>query len=270
MNIIDFEYDGHLASDWGLMMCYINGDSSAVNVLPAGAEVNFNQVGVQGGRKWFSTDTTYDSPLEVTFQMCKYDCTKREFIALDITDQRAITRWLNRPEDHRCRFISNDHSYDYVYFEGKFNLSKIETANGIIGYELHFISNRPFALGLEVKRKITLLENESVIFNDTSDEIGYIYPTLTVKCLSSGKLILHNSIEDRSTIIENCSENEIITFYSSLRFESSSPNHKIQNDFNFKFFRIANTYNNRKNIITSSLPCEIIIEYSPIVKGVGL
>ena len=51
--------------------------------------------------------------------------------------------------------------------------------------------------------------------------------------------------------------------------QSSISSHNIQNDFNWNFFRIANTYDNSRNDLTISLPCAIKVEYSPIVK-VGL
>ena len=103
---------------------------------------------------------------------------------------------------------------------------------------------------------------------DTSDEIGYIYPDLKIICLESGKLELYNSNENRKTIIENCSANEVINFSENLVFSSSNESHKIQNDFNYIFFRIANSYGNRKNIISSSIPVDIEFSYSPYVKVV--
>ena len=42
-----------------------------------------------------------------------------------------------------------------------------------------------------------------------------------------------------------------------------------QNDFNWNWFRIYNTFRNNQNNLTISIPCIIKIKYSPIVK-VGL
>ena len=74
----------------------------------------------------------------------------------------------------------------------------------------------------------------------------------------------------RTTIIKNCTLNEIITFDEYLNMSTTSSGHKLFNDFNFVFFRISNSYNDRNNTISVNLPCEIEIEYYPIVKGVGL
>lgn len=104
--------------------------------------------------------------------------------------------------------------------------------------------------------------------NDTSYEEGYIYPEMEITINKAGNLIIHNSIENRETYIANCQVNEKITFdYPVVR--SSVSSHNIQNDFNWTFFRVANTYDNSRNDLVISLPCSIKIKYSPIVK-VGL
>lgn len=269
MNAIDFEYDGILASEWNLIICQISGDSG-ITTSTAGSELNFNQVSTKRGSLWFTTETTYDSVLSTIFQVCKYDCSSGMPVSLDIDEQREIVRWLNRKEPHKLRIISRDSSYDSVYFEGSFNLSKIESIEGIIGYELTFTSNRPFAIGELVKRKLTLTANKIFSFTDVSDETGYIYPNLSIKLLSAGDFTLNNSAEDRTTSVTGCSAGEVLTFDPYLNYSSSLPEHKLQNCFNFIFFRIANSYGNRVNKITASLNCEISIEYSPIIKGVSL
>lgn len=101
--------------------------------------------------------------------------------------------------------------------------------------------------------------------NDTSYEEGYIYPEMEITIKKNGNLMIHNSIENRETYIANCKANEVITFdYPVIR--SSDSSHNIQNDFNWTFFRIANTYDNSRNDLVISLPCSIKIKYSPIVK----
>ena len=104
--------------------------------------------------------------------------------------------------------------------------------------------------------------------NDTSYEEGYIYPKMEITVGKDGDLKIHNAIENRETYIADCVAGEVITLdYPIIR--SSVPSHNIQNDFNWIFFRVANTFGNSRNDLTISLPCTIKIKYSPIVK-VGL
>lgn len=110
-------------------------------------------------------------------------------------------------------------------------------------------------------------ENTAEI-NDSSCEEGYIYPFTEIVILENGDLNIHNEIEDRNTYIANCIAGEVITMDYPV-ISSSVPSHDIQNDFNWNFFRIANTFNNSRNNLTFSLPSTMKIKYSPIVK-IGL
>lgn len=112
------------------------------------------------------------------------------------------------------------------------------------------------------------IQDENVFINDISHEEGYIYPRVEITVLEDGDLNIHNAIEDRDTYIANCVAGEVITMDYPV-IQSSISSHDIQNDFNWNFFRIANTYENSRNDLTISIPCSIKVEYSPIVK-VGL
>ena len=101
--------------------------------------------------------------------------------------------------------------------------------------------------------------------NDTSYEEGYIYPKMEITVKADGNLTIYNSIENRETYIANCKTNEVITLDYPV-IQSSDLSHNIQNDFNWTFFRVANTYDNSRNDLVISLPCSIKIKYSPIVK----
>lgn len=104
--------------------------------------------------------------------------------------------------------------------------------------------------------------------NDASYEEGYIYPHTEIIIDESGDLNIYNAIEDRNTYVANCVAGEVITMDYPV-IQSSVSSHDIQSDFNWNFFRVANTINNSRNDLTISVPCTIKIKYSPIVK-VGL
>lgn len=111
------------------------------------------------------------------------------------------------------------------------------------------------------------LEDKAVI-NDISHEEGHIYPYTEIIINENGNLNIHNSIEDRNTYIANCVAGEVIIMDYPV-IKSSVSSHDILNDFNWNFFRVANTYDDNRNELTVSIPCNIKIKYSPIVK-VGL
>lgn len=111
-------------------------------------------------------------------------------------------------------------------------------------------------------------EENVTSINNMSYEEGYIYPYTEITVLEDGDLDIYSVLENRNTIIKNCVVDEVITMDYPI-IQSSVQSHNIQNDFNWNFFRIANTYDNSRNDLTTSIPCKIQIRYSPIVK-VGL
>lgn len=264
MTISDFEYDGEYLKNWGFRICNI--DQNGFRTIDSDSQLTFNNVSLMRGKLFELTTSKYDDHISISFQICKYSSNS---VLLPITayEAREIKRWLNRPVFKRFKLIQP--YWSDIYMEGSFNVENIMCDDKILLLNLTFISNRPFALHEPITHRIiTTNENESFTFFDISDEIGYIYPDIKIKCLQSGDLSINNSNENRTTIIRNCIQHEELTFSKNLVMSSSVLSHKIQNDFNYIFFRISNSYNNRKNILTFSIPVDMEITYSPYVKVV--
>lgn len=261
----DFEYDGEYLKDWGYIIC--NGDSSGeLETINSDSQLTFDTISQFHGKKFELTTSHYDNHIEITFQICKFTCDKG-ITPMTVYETRELKRWLNRPEFHRFKLIQPN--WADIYMEGSFNINNIEFIDQVYFLELTFISNRPFALHEPVKYEFqTSNQNQTFSFYDMSDEIGYIYPDIEITCLFDGDLEIYNSNEKRKTIIKNCLQNEVISFSKNLLLSSSILSHKIQNDFNYIFLRISNSYGNRKNTLTFSKPVKVKIKYSPYVKAV--
>lgn len=264
MRAIDFEYDGKRLSDFNFMMCSF-GDKG-LNTVSNGSIITFNMISTLGGAKYHLTSTQYEECLETTIQICKSSCTNDD-MEISQTEFREVVKWLARKKFLKLKFLDED--YVDLYFEAAFNISRIELDGRLYGLELNVVTNRPFAL----KEPKTIViknteENGTYSLNDSSYEEGYIYPFMEITIVEDGDLKIHNAIENRNTYIANCTAGEIITMDYPI-IQSSDSSHNIQNDFNWNFFRIANTFENSRNDLTISIPCTIKLKYSPIVK-VGL
>lgn len=261
----DFEYAGEYLKDWGCIICRSNTPNS-FETIDNISQLTFDQISQFNGKRMMLTTSHYDDRIEINFQICKFRCPVG-VTAFSSFELHELKRWLNRPGYHKFKLLQPEWS-DY-YMIGSFNINELQVTGVTYLLDLTFISNSSLAFHEPVYHKFQLRDttNTYTLF-DTSDEIGYIYPDLKIICLESGKLELYNSNENRKTIIENCSANEVINFSENLVFSSSNESHKIQNDFNYIFFRIANSYGNRKNIISSSIPVDIEFSYSPYVKVV--
>ena len=266
MKITDFSYgeNNRKLSDFGFIVCHF--DSGGLDTVSNGAVVSFNTVPAQNGAQHYLTSSTYEDCLETTIQICKNPC-GNDNMEIDITTFRELTRWLCRRRFLRFKPISEE--YIDLYHEAIISVSRIELDSKLVGLELEIKTNRPFSLREKKTIRIENTEQDGThSINDISHEEGYIYPHTEITISQDGNLSIYNAIEDRTTYIANCKQGEVITMDYPV-IQSSDSSHNIQNDFNWSFFRVANTYDNSRNDLTISLPCSIKIEYSPIVK-VGL
>lgn len=170
-----------------------------------------------------------------------------------------------------CKFIpidSSDCDLDYIAFYASFNLAKIYIGGKICGIELEMETNSPFGFGEEITKNFTFTsERLSRSFLDLSDDVGFIYPKVTIVCNEDGDLHLSSDLGRCESVIKNCTSGEIIMMSGDTQIITSSrADHDIANDFNYDYFRVGNTIDERKNIITASIPCSVTIEYEPILK----
>ena len=261
MKCFDFEYDGHLLSDKGFIICKFGSDG--IETVSNGSYITFNTVSTMKGAKHELTSTEYNDCLTTIIQICKHPCLS-DTNEVSVNEQREIMKWLNRKEFHKFKLI--DAEYIDIFFETSFNISKIESNGKVYGFELEVVTNRPYALQEPVVLylKNIVLHGEKRIYSK-SDEEGHTYPDMEITITQDGDFELFNSFENRTMRIANCKAGEVIRVQYPI-IESSLTDHKIQNDFNWQFFRIANTLKNKVNDITISIPCIIKMTYSPIVK----
>lgn len=261
MFFCDFEYDGICLSSFDFIVCTFDFDGLKTTT---GSELVFNTYSTLSGKKFELYSTSREECITSTFQICK-DQSKTDNTEISFNELRELTRWLNRHEFNKFKVLG---VYEYmdIYFEASFNINKIELADRLIGLELTMTTNRPFAL--KEPRTITIegKNNDwSKILYDDSDEEGYIYPFAEITINQSGDLSIYNDAEKRTTLVKNCSVGEKITFDYPI-ISSSLNSHKIQDDFNWNFFRMSNSFRSKKNTLTVSIPCKIKLKYSPIVR----
>ena len=264
MKAYDFEFDGKKLSEFGFTICYFG--SKGLETISNGSQITFNTVSTLVGTKHELVSTEYEECLETTIQICKHSCSS-DVTEISPHEFREMTKWLSRKKFLKFKIL--EEAYIDLYYEASFNVSRIEIDGKLYGLELEVRTNRPFALK---EPKVIVIRNfkkdGNYSINDSSNEEGYIYPFTEITVNEDGDLNIYNAIEDRNTCIKNCKTGEVITMDYPV-ITSSLSSHMIQDDFNWNFFRIANTYDRSRNDLTISIPCTMKIKYSPIVK-VGL
>lgn len=264
MKASDFVYNNKKLSEFGFIICSFDGKGMETY---DGIEITFNSVPTLNGTKSSLVSVVYEQNLEATIQICKNPCSGAA-LEIEPHEYRNLMKWLNRKKFLKLKFL--DEYYLDVYFEAAFpKISRIEIDGKLYGLELNIITNSPHAFKEPKLITINNFERDGKhSVKDSSYEEGYIYPYTEITIDESGDLSIHNDLENRNVVIKNCIKGETITMdYPIISTTESS--HDIQNDFNWNFFRIANTYENNRNDLTISLPCTIKAKYSPIVK-IGL
>lgn len=270
MYALDFEYDSQYLSSFGFIICDFN-FSEGANEVTAGSIITFNKVPRIQGKKNSLSSTQYDECITTSFDICKnpdiYDLERME---ISDDEYRDIARWLNRKEFLKFCVLDNDKSEQEIcYFNASFNINKIKIREKLYGIRLTMETDKPFGYGREQVYQWTFTNtSRTKVFNDISDEIGIIYPTVIIKCNQAGRFAMYNSdIDGVSTIIANCSVGEEITLHGDTQIITTSRrDHDICKDFNYEFFKIGNTYESRKNTINVALPSIITLKYFPIIK----
>lgn len=136
----DFEYDGILLSDMGCMLCVI--DTSLDNSITVGTDITFNVAKAFDGKRFYSTHTTYDSPLTETYEICKKcNSESKEFTLEEV---REITKWLKRLNKHKLKFIGEE--FNDFYLEASFNVYSIEKSGKIIGLQLNMEASTAYPI----------------------------------------------------------------------------------------------------------------------------
>lgn len=263
----DFVYDGIQLSSKGYIVCDFDGQSD-VNIVDVGSTISFNKIKRDSGRIYTLASATYDECVTCTFDICKDDCKNNGVAEISTDEFRELMRWLNRREFLPFRIVNRNQTV--CWYNASFNIDKIIVGGRIYGARLTMETDRPFGYG-DTKNLAHSFGNDNTAWtvSNFSNEIGYIYPVVTIHCLADGDLSIHNDIENCTTTIKNCSLGETITLNGETQtIISDSTNHKINNDFNWEFFRLGNKINNQQNNITVSKPCKLEIKYAPIIKDI--
>lgn len=269
--MVDFEYDGQYLSDYGYIVCNFN-DQKGFEFIDAGSKIKFNKVSRNGGRKYSLTSTEYSECITAEIDICKNpDIYDNDEMEISNDEYRDLIRWLNRREFLKFQVIDdNNIERDTCYYNASFNLQKIKLHDKLYGIRLKMETDKPFGYGQEQTVSWNFSDSNVVkILSNISDEIGTIYPNMTITCNRNGTLSLYNELENCTMTIKNCTVGEVITIDGDNQIISSTyPSHNLGRDFNFEFFRIGNLIGNRNNKISASIPCSVVIRYVPIIKDI--
>lgn len=272
MYATDFEFRNERLSDYGMILCTF--DSNTNGSVSSGCDLTFNTVRPIGSNKLKHYSSTYEDAYSTQLSICKDPSTvsysEEQYLTPD--EVSKLQRWLCQKNGY-YEFKVDQDGYRDIYWNVMFT-SQQHMINGRIGgLDLTLTADANFGYSDDVEIEFNIGKGDSFELYDRSDEIGAIRVDMTITILEDGNFILNNSMEDESkaTVINNCVTGEVITIDGENQIiTSSTTSHTLlPTDFNYHYPIMVNTYDNKSNILRSSLDCKIKLSYSPIRK-VGL
>lgn len=268
--VTDFIYDGLRLSDLGYMIVSFDGSSKG-GEIETDSQLSYNHAPMMGGKRQPYITSIYEDPLKMEFYIGKNICvngkqdTSKASYTITLNDMAYLKRWLVRHSPHKLTVVGNE--YNGIYWMGSFNVEEYVFGDGRVGASLKFECDAPFGYKEDVVLSGSLNANELLEYNCTSDEIGWIYPNITITVNENGDLTLKNN-DERETVIKNCKANEVITIDKNQQISSSLTSHKIADDFNYVYYRINNMFDSVANVLHTNLSITYEIRYSPYAKVV--
>lgn len=167
--------------------------------------------------------------------------------------------------------------FEDIYWVGTFTCKQVMLNSSIIGFNLIFTANTPYALQEDKSFNIELsdtLESDIVFTSDICEYIDADY-IITVKETGDLKFDTYYYNPDtkvytldREFTVKNCTADEKIYVKGDTQLVTSSRAvHELGKDCNFILPRLINTYQSDdeevRNKIKSNLKCNVQITYNP-------
>lgn len=267
----DFEYANRRLSDFGCIICSINGNSGDYE-LDIGCDITFAEVKNNHSSIHSKTSSSYDNVYTTTFDIIKYNCNSDDDMFMTSLEARNIVKWLNRRNSyHKFRLINDISDESNVHYYGSFNVKQRMFGDKILGLTLTFKSNAPYGFADVVRNKFMMLNpSETITLYGDSDEYGLIYPKIEIRCFSDSNDVLEITNQTTGTTlhIDGCTSGETITLDGEHKIILSDKREQsiIANAFNYEYLDILVDEYETENIYSSTLPCELTISYLPIRK----
>lgn len=262
MNCYDFIFDGISSKEYGLLICSFDGDTSGI--ATGGNKIEFNTFKAPNSNRWAKTVAAYNEQLTFSFQICKNPCNDGHEEPFTEREIAFIMRWLVRKDYKYLTFIQE--GYEDIHYNCQINVERYLVSGQCYGFELTVLCDAPFGWSDIKTTTISSSTSKSVNIYDASDEIGILYPSVDLfvhRDSSGGTIQLENQLTGAQTIIKNCVAGEHITMNQMLITSSEyETNHTtLHNDFNWDWFTIGNTFNDRVNPITVTGDCDVVLHW---------
>lgn len=265
----EFIYDGISSREYDIIICSFDGGQSGEMTI--GNNIEFTTFKSPNSNRWMKTGALYNEQLTFSFHICKNPCNniyKDKFFTE--RELSFLIRWLVRKDYKWLQFIQE--GYENIFYNCQINAQRYMFAGKCYGLTLTVTCDAPFGWSQNMNTTISSSTSKTVYLYDSSDEIGEIYPSVDIYIKENNQNIsIENYLTGSNLTISNCVPGEHITM-NEMKIKSSEclknnddnyiGNHTtIFNDFNYKWFTLGNTFDNRENEIKVTGNCDVILNW---------
>lgn len=269
----EFIFDGISSKEYDLLICSF--DSGKSGSATVGSHIEYTTFKAPNSNKWVKTGSTYSEQLTFTFSVCKFQCGNSHNDPLSERELAFFMRWLVRKDYKYLNFVQE--GYENIFFNCQINAEKYEVGGKCYGLTLTVTCDAPFGWSEPMSTTISSSTDTTVRLYDSSDEIGIIYPTMTIISNAGTTdtpqdITICNALTGDEMKINNCITDEQITI-QDMKIKSSECYEVSEgtgydgdhltffDDFNWKWLSIGNTFDNRVNEITITGNCNIELNW---------
>ena len=244
VNCTEFIFNGISGREFGLVICSFDGSQDGT--ATAGSNIEFTTFKTPGSDTWLKTGAAYHEQLTFSFQVCKYRCHAGDIKPFTERELAFLMRWLVRKEYGWLQFIQE--GYENIFFHCQIKAERHLTGGQCCGLTLTVTCDAPFGWSQNMTATISSSASETVCLYDSSVDNG------------------------TSMQIDHCVPGESITIKNRQIFSSECiavpDQHKytgdhttLYDDFNYQWFTIGNTFDNRENEITVTGNCTVTMNW---------
>lgn len=188
-----FVYNGENSDDYNLTIAWIG--STDPDISENGLNLSLQKT----SNKLNNTTNTYGIQSENI--VINFSVTKKDFTEITRLESIQINEWLtSSPTPKYLAFNDND-SYPLHYYAVCTQIEDIIVGGKLVGKELTFETNSPFAFSKKVEKKINIINSQIIHINNTSNaHNNIIYPTIIIST-SSSNIVIENKTDKKSVTI---------------------------------------------------------------------
>lgn len=262
----EFIFDGISSKEYNLIICSFDGHKSGS--ATAGSHIEYTTFKAPNSDRWTRTGSSYNEQLTFTFQICKYKYSTGIDEPLSERELAFIMRWLVQKDYKELQFIQE--GYENIFYNCQINVEKYEANGRCYGLSLTVVCDAPWGWS-EIKQATISSSTTSLTkLYDDSDEIGVIYPSVTILSKAGTKskpqdITIYNNMTGIETRIKNCVSNEKIEMHDMIINSSENIDNgyhtTLMDDFNWKWFSIGNSLGDRVNEIKVTGNCKVNLSW---------